>query len=186
MLNIIKKLLILTIGLSSLAFATDVNDLTKKAKNGDIQAQWDLFDYYKDIQDEKNMFYWTKELASQGEVNAITNLGIMYYTGTGVRQDYHQAFKYYVISANQGEAKAQNNLGVMYSKGQGVKQDYQKAFEWHMKSANQGHPKAQNSIGVMYFNGEGVKKNHKIANEWFKKACDNGDRLGCKNYQSFK
>ncbi|MDO9794827.1 tetratricopeptide repeat protein, partial [Glaesserella parasuis] len=47
--------------------------------------------------------------------------------GQGVRQNYHQALKWFQKAAEQGNAQAQFNLGAMYYKGHGVRQDKSKA-----------------------------------------------------------
>ena len=68
--------------------------------------------------------------AKQGDAFAQFNLGVMYYNGDGVPQDYSEAAKWYRKAAEQGHAKAQSNLGVMYADGKGVPKDYVKAYMW--------------------------------------------------------
>ena len=60
--------------------------------------------------------------ATQGVAFAQVNVGIMYYSGQGVPQDYGEAAKWYRLAAEQGDAIAQGNLGFMYYSGQGVPQ----------------------------------------------------------------
>ncbi len=71
-----------------------------------------------------------KNDAAQGEAMAQFALGVMYYAGRGVPQDYGLALKWYRLAAALGHANAQFNLGVMYAKGQGVPQDYVQAYKW--------------------------------------------------------
>ena len=66
-------------------------------------------------------FKKTLQAAEQGYAKAQFNLGLIYYNGQGVRQDYTQAVQWYRKAAEQGDAKAQYNLGVMYDNGQGVR-----------------------------------------------------------------
>ena len=61
------------------------------------------------------------------------NLGVMYYEGRGVAQNYQQALSWYQKAANQGVAGAQYNLGLIYATGQGVAQDFQQAKAWWQK-----------------------------------------------------
>ena len=62
------------------------------------------------------------------------NLGVMYYEGRGVAQNYQQALSWYQKAANQGVAGAQYNLGFfIYATGQGVAQDFQQAKAWWQK-----------------------------------------------------
>ena len=79
-----------------------------------------------------------KSLAAQGVANAQYNLGIMYYTGRGVTQDYKEAMKWFRLAAEQGYADAQFNLGGMYKDGQGVTQDYASAHMWWNLASSAG------------------------------------------------
>lgn len=67
------------------------------------------------------------EAAKNGDGHAQFELGMMYYHGEGVRQDYSEAFKWYHKAAEQGYSGAQTNLGLMYSRGHGVPQSYEDA-----------------------------------------------------------
>jgi len=78
-------------------------------------------------------------LAEQGNASAQLNLGLMYYNGQGVPQDYKEAVRLYRLSAEQGDASAQYNLGVMYDNGQGVLQDYVSAHMWWNICGSSGH-----------------------------------------------
>ncbi|MGX2975159.1 tetratricopeptide repeat protein, partial [Ursidibacter arcticus] len=103
------------------------------------------------------------EAAEQGIPEAQYNLGLMYYNGQGVKQDYQQAEKLFQQAAEQGIAQAQYNLGVMYNNGRGVKQDYQQAVKWYQQAAEQGIAEAQYNLGLMYYNGQGVKQDYQQA-----------------------
>jgi TPR repeat protein len=87
-----------------------------------------------------------KENAARGEASAQFNLGIMYYEGKGVKQDFSQAKLWYEKAATQGYAQAQFNLGLMYYKGAGVKQDLSQAKLWYEKSAAQGYAQAKEAL----------------------------------------
>lgn len=108
--------------------------------------------------------------AEQGDAGAQFRLGLMYYLGQGVTQDYAEAVRWYRKAAEQGYAIAQFNLGVMYNKGRGVTQDYAEAVRWHRKAAEQGHAKAQFALGVMYNNGQGVTQDYVLAHMWLNLA----------------
>ena len=120
--------------------------------------------------------------AGQGDVRAQTMLGIMYFEGKGVPQDYKAALKWYTKAADQGVAVAQYSLGTMYFKGEGVLQDYKTAEKWYTKSADQGDVGAQYSLGYMYGNGWGVRQDYVYAYMWFNLAAANGK----KNSQKMK
>src|SRR3977135_3984233 len=71
-----------------------------------------------------------RPLAEQGEASAQFNLGLMYYEGHGVPQQYGQAAEWFRRAANQDYTKAQYDLGAMYGAGRGVKRDYVEAYKW--------------------------------------------------------
>lgn len=117
------------------------------------------------------------EKAERGNSNAQNYLGLMYAKGSGVSQDYKQAFHWFSKAAENGNAPAHNNLGMMYYKAKGVIQDYNRALFWFKKAADMGYVDAQYNLGMMYYSGRhdpfdntGVKQDYKQAFHWFKKA----------------
>ena len=58
-------------------------------------------------------FAETKAKAEAGDADAQFNLGVMYYQGLGVEQDFKEVVKWYQKAADQGDVEAQYNLGVM-------------------------------------------------------------------------
>jgi len=76
--------------------------------------------------------------AEQGLASAQTNLGLMYYIGQGVSQNYAEAARLYRLAAEQGLASAQYNLGVIYYNGQGFPQNHQFAYMWFSLAAAKG------------------------------------------------
>ncbi|GGY78504.1 tetratricopeptide repeat protein [Pseudoduganella plicata] len=89
-------------------------------------------------------------LARAGSADAQHLLGLMYYMGRGVQQDYKQALAWHRKAAVQGKADAQYVVGAMYYTGNAVIQDHQQAVSWFRKAAEQGHAQAQQVLGLMY------------------------------------
>ena len=104
--------------------------------------------------------------ATQGVAFAQLNVGIMYYSGQGVPQDYGEAAKWYRLAAEQGNPTAQGNLGFMYYSGQGVLKDDGEAAKWYRLAAEQGNPTAQSNLASMYFSGQGVPQDYVQAYMW--------------------
>ena len=158
-------ILILSILIAGPAIAEPFEDATKAYYRGDYETAYHLI----------------KPLAEQGLPEAQVNLGLMYYKGLGVPQDFPEAVKWYRKAAEQGNAKAfkwyhkaaeqgnveaQFNLGLMYEKRQGVPQDYVEAGNWYRRAAEQGFAEAQTNLGTMYFTGLGVPKDYVLAYMW--------------------
>ena len=118
-----------------------------------------------------------KKRANGGNASAQNSLGLRYYKGEGVEQDYSKAREWIEKAANQGNASAQNNMGYLYEEGKGVEQDYTKAKEWYEKAANQGNASAQYNLGLMYYEEKGVKQDYTKAKEWFEKATEQENAL---------
>ena len=71
-------------------------------------------------------------------------LGIIYYGGLGVPQDYKQAADCLTKAAEQGYAAAQYKSWYNISRWvRDVPQDYKQAIDWLTKAADQGYAAAQ-------------------------------------------
>jgi uncharacterized protein len=116
-----------------------------------------------------------RHLADKGDAGAQGNLGLMYYLGQAVPQDYAGAAKWYRKAADQGHAVAQFNLGMMYRHGQGVPHAYAEAAKRFRKAADQGDAGAQGNLGFMYYLGQGVPQDYVQAHVWFNLAAAQGD-----------
>ena len=114
------------------------------------------------------------ELANKNNASAQYNLGVCYYNGYGVTQDYAEAVSWYRKSAEQGHASAQYNLGFCYVVGRGVAQDYQEAVSWFRKSAEQDNASAQYNLGLCYESGCGIAQDYQEAVSWFRKSAEQG------------
>ena len=107
--------------------------------------------------------------------NAQFLLGLQYYSGKGVTQNYQEAFNWFYKSAQQGHLEAQNYLAGMYYRGKGVSQNQSEAVKWYRQSAEQGLAKAQYNLGIIYENGYGVPQNLAEAIKWYRQAAQQGD-----------
>lgn len=108
----------------------------------------------------------TRERANAGDAVAQDDLGVMYYNGEAVPQDYVEAVRWFRLAADQGLAAAQLDLGVMYDRGRGVPQDYVEAVRWYRLAVDQGLAAAQYNLGFMYDRGRGVLLDYVEALKW--------------------
>jgi len=81
-------------------------------------------------------------LAANGDVKAQYSLGVLYYRGEGVPQDYAESARWYRKAAEQGYADAQYCLGFMYTNGYGVPKNLVEAYKWCTIAAEKGHAMA--------------------------------------------
>ena len=107
------------------------------------------FTHYKKGEYSKALKIWTEE-ADDGEVNAIYNIGLLYFFGNGVKKDLSIAYNYCKKAALKGLARAQNNLAYMYLNGMGINKDYVNSYAWSLIAIKNG------------YNSQGIKDNAKM------------------------
>ncbi len=123
-----------------------------------------------------------EQLASSGSVRAQTELGTAYENGWGVKQDYHQAYKWFAKAAKQGNPAGMYHLGILYASGKGVNQNFALAKEWFEKAAKYHESGAEVGLGDLYYRGNGVSQDYLEAKRWYESAAENNEtaqlRLG--------
>ena len=94
--------------------AFDLAALEAKAKEGDIEAQYEMSARHaigRGVElDDDVAVEWLHRAAESGHSLAQNNLGARYYSGDGVDQDLKQAYRCFFKAANQGDRKAGKNL----------------------------------------------------------------------------
>ena len=116
MKTLAKLLLLTTLTLSSSAFAMKTIDLVDKAQMTD-QQKMDLAQKLAEKQDWKAVFEIMYPLALEGNLQAQSNLGMLYNLGRGVDENKELAYWWFSEAAERGSIKAINNLAVMYFNG---------------------------------------------------------------------
>ncbi len=115
-----------------------------------------------------------QQAAKQGDTKSEYNLGLMYLSGDGVKQNNSEALKWFTLSANGGFAEAQYRLGVIYFRNDIVPIDYAEAVKWYRAAASQGHVKSQLDMGIIYYSGAVVDQDYAEAIKWYKLAASKG------------
>ena len=111
--------------------------------------------------------------AESGDAEAQYGLGMAYYEGNGIKQNYFEAARWYRKAADQGYAEAQYRLGCMYEEGKGLKKDFSEALHWLRMAADQEHISAQSSLGSLYLWGSpDVKTGISEGVKWYLKAAE--------------
>lgn len=130
--------------------------------------------------------------ANGGDAEAQNVLGLWYYTGTKVKQDYDRALKYWAAAAAQDYAEAIGNMALCYQLGRGIQADSLKATQLYMKSIQKGNGKLlaqhdrlarenENMFSCMllydiYFNAKaGQARNTEKAKEYLTIAANTGN-----------
>ena len=122
-------------------------ELMEKAKNNDVNAQYEVGDaYYNGEGVEKDYIEavkWWRLAAEQGHEGAIYNLAVAYVCGYGVDMNYSEAFRLWRILAIKGDLDSQYAIGLCYNNGDGVEQNSDEAEKWFKCAADKGHNEAR-------------------------------------------
>lgn len=74
----------------------------------------------------------------KGTAEAYSNLGVSYYYGNGIQQDYKKAVQYYQKAAAKGHPFGMYNLAVASEYGNGTPKDLEKAVKYYRMAAEKG------------------------------------------------
>lgn len=148
----------------------------------DSSAMLELADkYYFGTEVEKDLataLHWYLQAAKNGNIEAITQVGLMYYNGIGTTVDYNAAAKWLNRHPLNFlcDGPAVYTLAEMYFYGRGVKQDYLRAFDLYQFATINGYNfNAWFRMGEMYEYGYGVEVDNQRAIECYIKAANGGN-----------
>lgn len=123
----------------------------------------------------ENGFQTDTDQANAGDVDAQFSLGLRYYRGDGITQDYAAAYQWWTKAAEQGLKTAQFNLGILNEFGEGVSKSDEEAFKWYSLSAEQEYHAALNKVGEFYRDGRIVPQSDTEAFARFEPAAKAGN-----------
>ncbi len=153
--------------------ATEIQQITEKANNNDIQAQADLANRYHVgegvTQDISKAAFWYEKLANSGVAKAQLTLGIMYIKGDGIKQDNAQALYWLNLAAEQLSGTAQYLIGVAHAEGHGTEIDKVKAYMWYEISAAMEYKDAMEARTELakHLSKQEIMHAEKLAADWW-------------------
>lgn len=115
-----------------------------------------------------------EKAANQGLGAAQSLLGMLYFTGVGVKKDASLAIRWCSKAARLQSPMGMFYLGMAYSVGDGVPLDDGISIRWLRAAADRKLPMAQFTLGVKYGRGEGVRRDLAAAVGWLELASLNG------------
>ncbi|MGI9250836.1 MAG: tetratricopeptide repeat protein [Pseudohongiellaceae bacterium] len=124
--------------------------------------------------------------AEQGDANSQFSLGLMYRDGTGVPQDYAEAYIWFSLAAVKGVEDTE--LGIHYLDGtashlssselvaaqQEIARRLAAIARRYQLVAEQGDADAQYDLGRVYYSGKGVPQDYAEAARWYQLAAEQG------------
>ena len=163
------------------------------ANLGDTWSIIYLADKAEKNNDYVNAVKWYEIGDSLDDLHSTYKLGIHYYKGLGVQQDFQLSFSFLKKSADKGHSDSQFYIGKFYHIGNGAyfgspaSKSFFEALKWYELSSAQNNHKAQNNIGLLYYVGDGdssfrgFKADVKKSLDWFNLAINNGSESAKKN-----
>lgn len=119
--------------------------------------------------------------AEAGEASAQLDLGMIYWDGEGVEQDYVRAVQLFRQAADQGNAIAQSNLAYAYYNADGIENDDNAAMYWAGLSAAQGDEVAMRLVAFGHYRGRGFPQDRAEAARIWAEAANLGDDYSAYN-----
>lgn len=86
--------------------------------------------------------YWTIS-AERGDAEAQMRLGLLYYEGKKIPQNYEQSLRWLLMAAKQGDALAQSYVAQQYKLGMGTPVDETQSKYWSLKAEKAGFTSAK-------------------------------------------
>ncbi len=99
-----------------------------------------------------------KKACAKGKAVACNKLGLIYYAGSGVKQDTLKAVELFKKACDGGDVTGCTFLGFMYNNGLGVEYDTLKAAAFYTKACNGGDTLGCKNLGIMYTQDESLKQ----------------------------
>lgn len=103
---------------------------------------------YKMKDYDKALKIWEEE-ASQGNDQAMANIGLMYLKGQGVAKDFIKAREWFEQASTYDNDSANYNLALIYQTSIGVEEDLEKAVAYFRKAAKNNHQQANFRLALL-------------------------------------
>lgn len=154
-------------------------NIEQKAKNGNIQAMYDLAkEYYSGIgrlENKANALVWFERAANKNHIESMYRTAQMYEKGISTNVNMRKAFNFYLLAAEKGHEASQLIVAQMLEKGEGVSKSDSRAYLWYRVCAERKEVLAWRKMGDYFRDGKVVMKDHIQAKYWYDKAVEVND-----------
>ena len=103
--------------------------------------------------------------AEKGFATAQATLGMIYFTGIGVKKDSNLAIKWCSRAAREKLPLGMFYLGMAYSIGDSLEKNEDYSLRWIRTAADRELVMAQLTLGMKYATGDGVEKDLEICSK---------------------
>lgn len=120
-------------------------------KNGSILSKillGDLLSKDGNLKDESKALELYLSAANLGNPHAMSEAGLVYYQGAGVKVDYDEAKKWFWQAAKYNSVNGELALGLLYMTGDGGNKNYDSAKYWIERAASNRLDKSETSKDI--------------------------------------
>lgn len=164
-------------------FEEFINRLKSDAKNGNIEAKYQLGSAYhfgyKVARDSNQAMYWYSRAIEGGHVKALVNLGYIYII-KGIPQNIIKVIELWKEAARAKDVKALYNLGICYRNPlkfnlnenlHRSRADDKLIIKWFREAAEQGDVDSQGELGIFLYEND-IDRNEGLY--WIRLAASRG------------
>ncbi len=128
---------------------------------------------FMDIQDEKELKEFKLEMdVSKSDAYKEFIIGLMYFEGNGVEQDYYKAYQSFYLSSIHGNDNATFYIGKMLIEELGVDKDFDEGIAYLTSAAKAGNSQAAYYL-YRHFKKENTAESKVFAQHYLKNAASN-------------
>lgn len=112
-------------------------------------------------------------------ISCTQMLGVCYFEGRGIEQDYKSAFMLLCREMDGRNAEIFRYRGLCFLNGWGTEQNYEKAFEEFQVAAENFEDEEADAasmywLGLCYEEGKGTTTDKELASKWYTNAAERG------------
>lgn len=154
-----------------------------------VKSNRPVWEQLRKFENNEKAFYWIKKWAENGQIKQLAVLAAFYYLGTGVKENWEEAYAIYkkVVAMQPITehdtlciANAEAMLGTFYEGGKaGLEQSDEQAAYWYKRAAERktnDNGTAAFQLAKLYLDGNGVKQDFDQAIYWFNVAKEKGHK----------
>lgn len=134
-----------------------------------------LFDECSGDSFQKNAFNFYAKCVELGDKESYFRLGLCYYKGVGIEQNYCEAYNNFILAEENGCTEVLYYIGLCHYYGRGVQENNNEAIKYFLRAVENEDNNAMNKLGDIYYHGYGVEKDYKEAYSWYKKGAENNN-----------
>jgi len=143
------------------------------AKSGNSGGQFNVARRFYDMGNYSAALYWYCEAATNVNIRAMNNLGLMYLEGECVEKSERLATMWLECASKRGDINAKTNLGIIVCKpAESENRDYDAAIKMFSEGAELGMAVPTNNLACCYARGFGSKVDYGKAMRLFKRAAE--------------